>query len=237
MVGVRRWPRRLLHVVVTLVVIALIGVLLGAAAVGVLWPLTPSVSDATQRVDRLLTTHKTVPLTALPTPDLVGQAIIATENSRFSSDFGLDPISVVRTGFNMLTGSADQGAATLEIQLAKNLYTPGRGGIEPKIEQVELAFKLDSHYTKDQVLLLYLNAAYFGHGNYGLAAAADGYFGLTPDQLTWAEASLLAGLVQAPTAYDPYHHFALAKSRQRHVLDRLVATGMLTSAAADAAYA
>lgn len=234
---VRRWPRRLLALFVVLLAIVLIVAVLGAAVVAVLWPLTPPVSDAGPRVDRLLAANRSTPLAALPTPDPVGEAIIATENSRFSSDFGLDPISVVRTGFNMLRGSADQGAATLEIQLAKNLYTPGRGGIGPKIEQVELAFKLDSRYSKDEVLLLYLNAAYYGHGNYGLAAAARNYFGVTPAQLTWAQASLLAGLVQAPTAYDPYRHFALAKSRQRHVLDRLVATGVLTSAAADDVYA
>ncbi len=74
-----------------------------------------------------------------------------------------------------------------------------------------------------------------GHGFYGLAAASRGYFGFTPADLTWAQASVLAGLVQAPSAYDPYQHLALAKSR-RHVLDRLVATHILTTQQADAAY-
>jgi len=75
-----------------------------------------------------------------------------------------------------------------------------------------------------------------GHGFYGLAAASRGYFGFTPADLTWAQASVLAGLVQAPSAYDPYQHLALAKSRRRHVLDRLVATHILTTQQADAAY-
>lgn len=225
-----------MRIVVVLAILVLAAIVVAVAVVAILWPATPSVDDAGQRVDQLLTTKKSSPMQALPSPDPVGEAIIATENSRFNADFGLDPISLLRTSINMVTRSADQGAATLEIQLAKNLYTPGRSGIKSKVEQVELAFKLDDHYTKDQVLLLYLNAAYFGHGNYGLMAAAHGYFGVAPDQLTWAQASLLAGLVQAPTAYDPYRHLTLAKSRQRHVLDRLVATHVLTAAEADAAY-
>jgi membrane peptidoglycan carboxypeptidase len=232
-----RRRRRLRHALVVLVMIGLVGLLLGTGTIAVLWQFTPSVGDAGQRVDALLAGHKALPMAALPSPDPVGEAVIATENSRFSSDFGIDPISLLRTGYNMLTGNSDQGAATLEIQLAKNLYTPDQGNFVSKVEQVELAFKLDAGYTKDQVLLLYLNAAYFGHGYYGLSAAAYGFFGVAPGQLTWAQASLLGGLVQAPTAYDPYKHLALARSRQRHVLDRLVSTGALTAAQADAAYA
>ncbi len=84
---------------------------------------------------------------------------------------------------------------------------------------------------------MYLSEVYFGHGFYGLPAAARGYFGVAPAALSWAQASLLAGLLQAPSAYDPYRHGDLAKKRQRHVLDRLVATGTLTVPAADATYA
>jgi membrane peptidoglycan carboxypeptidase len=78
---------------------------------------------------------------------------------------------------------------------------------------------------------------YYGHGFYGLADAARGYFGTTPARLTWGQASMLAGLVQAPSAYDPYLHLDLARQRQRHVIDRLVATHVLTAAQGDAAFA
>jgi penicillin-binding protein 1A len=135
------------------------------------------------------------------------------------------------------TGSRDTGAATIEIQLAKNLYTPGRSNIVAKVEQVELAFKLDTRYTKDEILRMYLGGVYYGHGFYGLADAARGYFGTTPARLTWGQASMLAGLVQAPSAYDPYLHLDLARQRQRHVIDRLVATHVLTAAQGDAAFA
>ena len=223
-----RWARR---IAVALLALAILAV----GSVGFLWPGTPSVSDAPSRVAAVLAAHHAPSMAALPSPNPVGQAIVATENSRFSSDFGFDPVSLVRTAITMLTGNQDQGAATLEIQLAKNLYTPHRPGLRAKVEQVELAFKLDAGYSKDEILLMYLNAAYFGHGFYGLAAAANGYFATPPTDLSWAQASLLAGLVQAPSVYDPFRNLSLAQSRQRHVLDRLVATGVLTRTQAQAA--
>lgn len=96
-----------------------------------------------------------------------------------------------------------------------------------------LSFKLEAQYTKNQILEMYLSEVYFGHGFYELTAAARGYFGVAPARVTWGQASALAGLVQAPSAYDPYRHLALARSRQRHVMDRLVATKTLTVQQAD----
>ena len=229
----RPWPLRLLAWVVA---VALCGALAVVGVVAALWPLTPGVASSGQRVGSFLAQHHDQPLPALPTPDPVGQAVVATENSRFRVDFGLDPVSMVRTIFTVLTGNRDQGAATLEMQLAKNLYTPRRASLTAKAEQVELSFKIDAAFSKQQVLLMYLNAAYYGHNFYGLDAASQGYFGVAPQDLDWSQASMLAGLVQAPSAYDPYVHLALAKSRQSHVLQRLVATGVLTRAQADTAY-
>ena len=131
---------------------------------------------------------------------------------------------MARVGFAALTGGRETGGATLEQQLAKNLYSPQSNGIVSKVQEAELALKLDAGYSKDQILRLYLADVYFGHGFYGLLAAAHGYFGVTPAQLTWAQASMLAGLVQAPSAYDPIDHLSAGRLRQRHVLDRLVAT-------------
>ena len=227
------WGRWLLRIVaVPLAVLALV-----ASAVLALWPLTPSVDSAPTVVNDILNAHGARRLAALPVPDRVGQAVIATENSRFSSDFGLDAVSLFRTAVGRFTGSRDTGAATIEIQLAKNLYTPGHSNLIAKLEQVELAFKLDTRYTKDEILRMYLGGVYYGHGFYGLVDAAHGYFGTLPQRLTWGEASMLAGLVQAPSAYDPYLHLDLARERQRHVIDRLVATHVLTLAQGDAAFA
>ena len=131
----------------------------------------------------------------------------------------------------------DAGGATIDQQLAKLVYAPGRGGLLREFDEAVLALKIDHAYPKDQILSDYLTVVYFGHGYYGLDQAADGYFDRTPAELSWGQASLLAGLVQAPTAYDPLQHFDAARARQRHVLDRLVAVGELTAAQADAAYA
>jgi len=135
-----------------------------------------------------------------------------------------------------IAGRPDQGGATLYQQLAKMLYTPGRSGITIEAEQVGLGIKLDLAYPKWQILQMYADVAYFGHNYYGLPAASCGYFGVTPAKLSWPEAAMLAGLVQAPSADDPIAHFAAARARESHVLGRLVATGHLSQAQAAGFY-
>ena len=130
-----------------------------------------------------------------------------------------------------MTNNGNDGGATIELQLAKMLYAPGTS-LGSELRQVGVAFRLDLHFSKQRILALYLDAAYFGDGAYGVVAAASHYFGLAPSQLSWAQASLLAGLVQAPSEYDPHGHFTLARQRQSHVLARLVATHQLTSSQA-----
>jgi membrane peptidoglycan carboxypeptidase len=225
-----RWRRRLAWGCVALVV----ALLLGTAA---LWPLTPSVAGAGALVRAGLSGHHSAELVALPRPDRVGQALIATEDTRFYQTPGIDPVSVARVGLAALTGGKEAGGATLEQQLAKNLYSAQNNGVFAKVQEAELALKLDAGYSKDQILRLYLADVYFGQGFYGLPAAAQGYFGVMPAQLSWAQASMLAGLVQAPSAYDPIDHLSAGRLRQRHVLDRLVATHVLSTAQADAAFA
>ncbi len=207
------------------------------AAVAAMWPVTPGVGNAEQLVRARLGAEHAVELAALPSPDRVGQALIATEDSRFYATPGIDPISAARAAVAMLRGSGDTGAATLEQQLAKNLYVARDTGISTKAQEAELSVKLDIQYSKDEVLRLYLAEVYFGHGFYGLPAAAQGYFGVEPAALSWAQASMLAGLVLAPSEFDPLHDFAAARARERHVLNRLVATHVLSPAQADAAFA
>lgn len=205
--------------------------------VAVLWPLTPSVESAGYLVRAHLRTQHSPELMALPRPDRVAQALVATEDSRFYQMPGIDPISVLRVGLATVSGSSDTGGATLEQQLAKNLYFSHDGGFVSKVKEAELALKLDVSYPKTEILRLYLADVYFGHGFYGLPAAAEGYFEVTPAQLSWAQASVLAGLVQAPSAYDPIRHLSTGRLRQQHVLHRLVATGVISAAQADTAFA
>jgi len=226
----RRWRRRMAWGLASLVVAPILGV-------AVLWPLTPSVDSAGYLVRARLRTQHSPELTALPRPDRVAQALVATEDSRFRQMPGIDPISVVRVGLATLSGSSDTGGATLEQQLAKNLYFPHDDGFVSKVQEAELALKLDVSYPKNEILRLYLADVYFGHGFYGLPAAAEGYFGVTPAQLSWAQASMIAGLVQAPSAYDPIRHLSTGRLRQQHVLHRLVTTDGLSAAQADTAFA
>ena len=169
-------------------------------------------------------------------PPRVADSLVATEDHRFYSEPGIDPVAVGRLMLGSLDGGPDQGGSTLYQQLARMLYLPGRSGTLAKAEQVLLGIKLDLSYTKAQILQMYADVAHFGHGYYGLAAASCGYFGKAPAQLSWPQAALLAGLVQAPTAYDPLANYAVARARQAHMLARLTATGSLTPAQARRAY-
>lgn len=213
-----------------LVLVTVVAVPLGGIAM--LWPLTPGVGDAEARIAAQLASVNATDPHALPIPNKVGQAIVATEDSRFYSHHGIDLLGVARALVGLTRSGRDPGGATLDQQLAKRLYGAGWPGPLAKVEQAELAIKLDAHYAKAQILEMYLSDVYFGHGYWGLPAAARGYFGVAPADLSWAQASLLAGLVQAPSAYDPYAHLTKAKQRQADVLGRLVATHVLTEAQA-----
>lgn len=225
----QRWLRRGL-----LGIAGVIGVCLLAFVL--LLALTPSVSDAEARVQAIDHAHGVIDSGASIAPRFA-QALVATEDSRFYSDNGLDVAGMLRAASSPLHPGADQGGSTLDQQLAKQLYTAGESAFGDKIEQAGLAIKLDDRYSKQQILEMYTATVYFGHGFYGLAAASCGYFGVTPTGLSAAQASLLAGVLQAPSDYDPLTNPELARSRQRHVLDRLVATRVLTTTQADAVFA
>lgn len=212
-------------VVVAVVLVALAGVIFGG-----LWVLTPSVGDAEARASAFAQSHQSSDLNQ-PVPAKYATALIATEDSRFYSHHGLDTLGVLRAGLGALNPDGpDTGGATVDQQLAKNLYTGGNSTTGDKVEQAALALKLDQRYAKASILEMYTQAAYFGHGYYGLAAASCGYFGLPPASLDWTQSTLLAGLVQAPSAYDPDTHPDLARSRQSAVLSRLLDTGTLSAA-------
>ncbi|NYH91398.1 transglycosylase domain-containing protein [Actinopolymorpha rutila] len=224
----RRWPRRLARLVA-------LAVALAVASVAVALAVVPDVGDAEHRAADLARFHHVAgPPSAVP--PRFAAALVAAENSRFYSDFGIDPVSVVRVIGAAVSGGGDVGGATLEQQLAKQLYDGGSSdGVRRKAEQAVLAVKIYSRYDKQQILRMYATVVYFGHGYWGLDAASRGYFGRTPAQLSWGQAALLAGLLQAPSAYDPIRHPERACTRQRYVLGRLVATGQLTSQAAASA--
>jgi penicillin-binding protein 1A len=196
---------------------------------------TPSVGNAPSLARAFDRAHHVV-YPGPPVPARFAAALVSTEDHRFYSEPGVDPFAIARVIRGRITGQPDQGGATLYQQLAKMLYTAGGSGPLAEVEQIALGIKLDLSYSKAEILQLYAAVAYFGHGYYGLAAASCGYFGVTPAALSWPQAALLAGLVQAPSADNPLAHFAVARAREAHVLGRLAATGALTQRQASQAY-
>jgi penicillin-binding protein 1A len=137
-------------------------------------------------------------------PSYVPNAFIAIEDRRFREHFGLDPIGMLRaSGENMVAGHVVQGGSTLTQQLAKNLFLEPKRTFDRKIEEAVFALYLESRYSKDQILTLYLNRVYFGAGVYGIQAAAQRFFGKPASKLTLIEAAMLAGSVKAPTRFNP----------------------------------
>ncbi len=209
-------------------------VLVALVAFGGLLLVTPSVGNARQVASAFDRKHD-VAYPGPPVPYRFATALIATEDHRFSEEPGIDPVAVLRVIYGAVTGKGDQGGATLYQQLAKMLYTPGQSGVTVEAEQVALAVKLKFSYSGSEVLRLYSDVAYFGQGFYGLASASCGYFGVQPAALSWPEAALLAGLVQAPSADDPLVYPANGRIREQHVIGRLVAVGALSRSDAAAA--
>lgn len=174
------------------------------------------------------------PLSQLPAVYL--DAVVAVEDHRFYRHPGLDPLSMARAVWvNLSSRSLAQGGSTITQQLAKNLYFSHEKTFERKIAEVFAVAALERTLTKDEILELYVNTIYFGAGCYSVGAAAQHFFGVPPAQLTAGQCVLLAGLPHAPSAYDPTDgDTAAALQRQKQVLRRMVETGALTQAEADA---
>jgi penicillin-binding protein 1A len=195
----------------------------------------PSVGDALSRVKQIVALHHGV-YERPPPPPRLGDAVVSVEDEHFYENFVVNVAAGAgRAALGVLQTDRDPGGSTIDQQLAKQLYGVG-DGFGATLKAIALGVKLSLSYPKPEILDMYLNAVYYGHGYWGDVAAARGYFHTTPDRLDWAEAALLAGLPQAPSTYDPLEHLALAKQRQLHVLDRLVVNHYLTRAQASAAY-
>jgi membrane peptidoglycan carboxypeptidase len=229
----RRAGRRRLLAVVRKILFGLAAFVVACAVgFGILLVVTPSVANARQLAQGIDRAHN-APYPGIAVPTRFAAALEATEDHRFASEPGIDPVAVGRVVFGSLAGK-NEGGATLYQQLAKMLYTPGQSGLTAEAEQVALAVKLKYSYSGAEILRLYADVAYFGHGFYGLLDASCGYFGAQPAQLSWPQAALLAGLVQGPTTDDPIDHPAAGLAREQHVIGRLVSVGKISQASADA---
>lgn len=164
-------------------------------------------------------------------PDHVRNAFIAAEDGRFWKHPGFDLRGILRAALaNYRSGATRQGASTITQQVTRMLMLSNERTYERKVKEIILSVRVERELSKAQILHLYLNHVYLGHGAYGVEAGAEVYFGKSVEHLTVAEAALLAGLVQAPSRYAPTHDFEAARRRQRYVLDRMHADGYLTTA-------
>ena len=168
-----------------------------------------------------------VPIDELP--DSLIKAVLATEDRRFFSHFGIDFLGLARAmNENARAGGVVQGGSTLTQQLAKNLFLSNERTIERKIKEAFLALWLEANLSKKEILRLYLDRAYMGGGTFGVAAAAQFYFGKNVTDVNLAESAMLAGLFKAPARYAPHVNLPAARARANEVLTNLVQGGLMT---------
>jgi penicillin-binding protein 1A len=242
----RRWVRWTLPLVLTAVVGIATGVAVGAAihvpSVEALAEFTPS--RITQLFDRSgvpfasYARQRRVVLSQDQIPDRMRNAVIAVEDANFYHHGGLDALSVLRAAWtNFRLGRREEGASTLTMQLARQLFLTPEKKWRRKIREALLAVELEKTYSKQQLLTLYLNFIYLGHGQYGVEAASRFYFGKSVRDLSIAEAATLAGIYQRPSRFSPYRAPEATQARRDHVLSRMREEGFISRRDYEAAVA
>ena len=168
-------------------------------------------------------------------PQLMKNAVLAIEDSRFYQHGGVDYVGVVRAGLANMGKMKSQGASTITMQVARNVYLSSEKTFTRKIYEILLTFKLEHLLTKDQILEIYMNQIFLGNRAYGFAAASEAYFGKPLSEINIAEAAMLAGLPKAPSAYNPISNPKRARIRQRHIIDRMLENGFISEKEAESA--
>ena len=162
-------------------------------------------------------------------PQIMKDAVLAIEDTRFFQHGGVDYKGMIRAGLANLGRMKSQGASTITMQVARNVYLSSEKTFTRKIYEVLLTFKLEHFLTKDQILEIYMNQIFLGNRAYGFAAASEAYFGKPLKSVTIAEAAMLAGLPKAPSAYNPISNPKRARARQLHIIDRMEENNFITA--------
>lgn len=165
-------------------------------------------------------------------PQVMKDAVLAIEDARFYQHGGVDYKGVLRAAMANLGRARSQGASTITMQVARNVYLSSEKTFTRKIYEILLTFKLEHLLTKDQILEVYMNQIFLGNRSYGFAAASESYFGKPLREISVAEAAMLAGLPKAPSAYNPINNPKRAKARQLHIIDRMLENGFINEAQA-----
>ncbi len=248
-----RWLRWLIRGFAWLMGLALAGALAGlltiAVALAVAYPNLPDISDLADYRPKLpLRVYSTegallgefgeerrnlTPIQDIP--KVMTNAVLAIEDARFFQHGGVDYKGVVRAGLANLGRVKSQGASTITMQVARNVYLSSEKTFTRKIYEILLTFKLEHLLSKNQILEIYMNQIYLGNRAYGFAAASETYFGKPLKSISIAEAAMLAGLPKAPSAYNPISNPKRARIRQLYIIDRMVENGFITAEEAAAA--
>ncbi|MGH8848875.1 MAG: transglycosylase domain-containing protein, partial [Polaromonas sp.] len=246
----QRWLIKLSLWAVGLVLAGVVGLLLFVAvALSVAYPNLPDISDLSDYRPKLplrvysadgvvigefgeerrsLTPIKDI-------PQVMKNAVLAIEDARFFSHGGVDYLGVIRAGFANVGRAKSQGASTITMQVARNVYLSAEKSYTRKIYEILLTFKLEHLLTKDQILEIYMNQIFLGNRAYGFAAASEAYFGKPLKNISIAEAAMLAGLPKAPSAYNPIINPKRARARQLYIIERMEENGFITADQAKAA--
>ncbi|PYE78248.1 penicillin-binding protein 1A [Xylophilus ampelinus] len=241
------WLLRALLAMVGLVVAGAVSlVLVVAVALAVAYPNLPDISDLADYRPKLpLRVYSTegallgefgeerrnlTPIADIP--KVMIDAVLAAEDTSFYSHGGVDYKGVLRAGLANLNRAKSQGASTITMQVARNVYLSSEKTFTRKIYEILLTFKLEHMLSKDRILEIYMNQIYLGNRAYGFAAASEAYFGKPLQKITVAEAAMLAGLPKAPTANNPINNPRRARGRQLYIVDRMEEAGFITRDAA-----
>jgi penicillin-binding protein 1A len=162
-------------------------------------------------------------------PKVMTDAVLTIEDARFFQHGGVDYLGMIRAGWANVGKAKSQGASTITMQVARNVYLSSEKTFTRKIYEILLTFKLEHLLSKDQILEIYMNQIFLGNRAYGFAAASETYFGKLLKDITLAEAAMLAGLPKAPSAYNPISNPKRARSRQLYILDRMLEGGLITA--------
>ena len=239
-----RWLLRLLAWSVGLAVAGAVAVVLGIAiALAMAYPNLPDISDLADYRPKLPMRvysaegallgefgeerRNLTPIAEIP--KVMKDAVLAIEDARFFQHGGVDYKGMLRAVLANLGKMKSQGASTITMQVARNVYLSSEKTITRKIYEILLTFKLEHFLTKDQILEIYMNQIFLGNRAYGFAAASEVYFGKSLKSISIAEAAMLAGLPKAPSAYNPISNFKRARVRQLHIIDRMEENGFITA--------
>jgi penicillin-binding protein 1A len=180
--------------------------------------------------------QRRIPVTYEQIPDVVKHAFLAAEDDRFFEHHGIDYIGVVRAALvDLISGNKTQGASTITMQAARNMFLTFDKTIRRKLQEMFVTYEMEHEFSKQEIFSLYLNKIFFGQRAYGVAAAAETFFGKNLDELTVAEAATIAGVPKAPSIYNPIVNPRLATSRRSYVLRRMRELHFIDPAEADAA--